>query len=510
MCHASIDKVRIFDTTLPIETLFEDPASNREDAKLWLDFEETEESGSYYSIGIPGRTYGLVWPDRSVQPELWQLKKTPQPVMVEANDMQNGEFDILNRHHFKNLSALDVHWTISADGQVLQEGKLDLDIDPGEKKSIKIPFNKPDIQAETYYYLLVQFTLAENTGWAEKGHEVAWEQFELPWYIPAESVPELPGSSLMVEKTDNEILINGENFTYTFDTGTGILRSMNYNGFEVIEKGPGFNVWKAPLANELDAWGIGGTHIGERKPGMGQNHANGWRSIGLDKLTSLLEEFRIVREDTDEVELHAVVNLSSNNYSTGFEVNYNYLIQGNGEINIRVSSTPHGHMTQWLPKIGMQMQIPQSFGEMQWHGRGPFETYPDRKTGARIGIYTSTVEDAYVPYIIPQDHGNRTDVHWMSLTSREGIGLLVNGEKLFNFSVQKYDPDNLDRSYYAFQLQDSDAITLNLDHRVSGVGCTAISVMNKYRVMPGPYEFSFTLKPFSAAEDSPIELGKVK
>jgi beta-galactosidase len=223
-----------------------------------------------------------------------------------------------------------------------------------------------------------------------------------------------------------------------------------------------------------------------------------------------MEEFRIVRVEDSEIELHAVVNLSSNNASTGFDVNYKYLIQSEGQINIRVSSTPHGHMTHWLPKIGLQMQLPQSFGEMQWLGRGPFETYPDRKTGARKGIYSSTVEDAYVPYIIPQDHGNRTDVHWMSLTSREGIGLLVSGDDLFNFSAQKYDPDNLDRSYYAFQLQDSDAITLNLDHRVSGVGCTAISVMNKYRVLPGPYEFSFTLKPFSQGETGPKALVKLK
>jgi beta-galactosidase len=96
----------------------------------------------------------------------------------------------------------------------------------------------------------------------------------------------------------------------------------------------------------------------------------------------------------------------------------------------------------------------------------------------------------------------------MSLTNKEGIGLLVTGEELFNFSAQKYDPDNLDRSYYAFQLQDSDAITLNLDHQVSGVGCTAISVMNKYRVLPEPFDFSFTIKPFSTGETNPIELGK--
>jgi beta-galactosidase len=510
MCHAKIDKVRIFDALVSMERLQEDPTSMQSEAKLWLDFEQMQESGIYYSIGIPGRTYGLVWPDRSVQPELWQLKKTPQPILVEANDIETGELTILNRHHFKNLSTLEAHWSISADGEIIQKGTLDLDIGPQEKKTIKIPYKIPDIQVETRYYLLVQFTLPEKTVWAEKGHEVAWEQFELPWYRPAEQVPRLPGSPLAVEETENSITISGGGFAYAFDTGTGVLGSMKYRGVEMIKKGPGFNVWRAPLANELDAWGTGRTDIGHRKPGMGRNHANGWRSIGLDKLVPLLEEFKLVRELDDLVELQATVSLSSNNYTTGFDVHYTYLVQGDGRIHIKVSSTPHGHMTQWLPKIGLQMQLPEAFQEMEWHGRGPFETYPDRKTGARMGIYKSTVEDAYVPYIIPQDHGNRTDVHWMSLTSNEGIGLFVTGDKLFHFSAQKYDPGNLDRSYYAFQLKDTDAITLNLDHRVSGVGCTAISVMNKYRVLPEPYQFSFTIQPFSADKTDPIELGKQK
>lgn len=509
MCHAKIDKVRIFDVAVDIEKLQEDAVSMKEDAKLWLDFEETGEYGTYYSIGIPGRTYGLVWPDRRVQPELWQLKKTPQPVMVEATALDRGELSILNRHHFKNLSALDAHWSITADGQIFQQGTLELDIKPGEEKTIQIPFIKPDLKPETYYYLLVQFTLPENTKWAEKGHEVAWEQFELPWYIPAQPVPIIAGT-LTIEKTDSTITVHGEDFTYAFDMGTGLLGSMKYRGTEMIKKGPGFNVWRAPLANELDAWGTGGTDIGYRKPGMGRNHANGWRSIGLDRLIPRLEEFKVIRELENLVELHTKVSLSANNYTTGFDISYTYMIQGDGQINLKVRSTPHGHMTHWLPKIGLQMQLPQSFQEIHWHGRGPFETYPDRKTGARKGIYSSTVEDAYVPYIIPQDYGNRTDVHWMSLTNKDGIGMLVTGKELFNFSAQKYDPDNLDRSYYAFQLKEPDAITLNLDHRVNGVGCTAISVMNKYRVMPEPYDFSFTIRPFSKEIISALELSKLK
>jgi beta-galactosidase len=393
---------------------------------------------------------------------------------------------------------------------VIQKGTLELDIPPGEAETIRIPIEIPDIQPETRYYLLLQFTLPEKTIWADKGHEIAWEQFELPWFSSSASGPALPEPALEIEKSDEAIGIRGKDFYYVFDTGTGSLVSMTYRDVDLLSEGPAFNVWRAPLANELDAWGTARTDIGQRKPGMGRNHASGWRAIGLDKLAPRLEEFMVIRELENRVELRTAVSLSSNNHTTGFDVSYHYLIHGDGRIEIKLSSTPHGNMTHWLPKIGLQMQLPKTFQVIEWHGRGPFESYPDRKTGARFGFYQTTVEEAYVPYIIPQDHGNRTDVHWMSLTSNEGIGLFVTADELFHFSAQKHDPDNLDRSYYAFQLKEGETITLNLDHRVTGVGCTAISVMHPYRVLPAPYVFSFTLTPYSSDEISPAELAKLK
>jgi beta-galactosidase len=510
MCHAKIDKVRIFNTPVPIEKLFEDRPDLLSESLLWLDFEETRQNGTYYSIGIPGRTYGLVWPDRSVQPELWQLKKTPQPVHVKAENLETGEFTVLNRHHFRNLNELDATWSISADNKILQQGSLDLDIDPQTKKSIRIPYRKPEIRPGTYYYLLVGFALPEKTDWAEKGHEIAWEQFKLPYYKPPESRAYGTVTPLSIERTESVVVIRGDDFTYTFNRNSGLLESMKYRGVEMIKTGPVFNVWRPPLANELDAWGAGRSDMGHMKPGMGRNLSNGWRSIGLDKLAHNLEHFKVVQVNETLVELQASYSVSSVKYTTGFDVSYTYVILGDGEVNMKVKTSPHGNMTHWLPKVGLQMQLPDAFQEMKWFGRGPFETYPDRKTGARTGIYESTVEKAYVPYIIPQDHGNRTDVHWVSMTNADGIGLFVTGDKLFNFSAQKYDTDNLSRAYYAFQLKDSDGVTLNLDHKTSGVGGTAISVLNKYRVLPKTYKFSFSIKPYSADEITPVELGKIE
>jgi beta-galactosidase len=141
------------------------------------------------------------------------------------------------------------------------------------------------------------------------------------------------------------------------------------------------------------------------------------------------------------------------------------------------------------------MVLPEEFQHIEWFGRGPFETYPDRKTGAKVGRYRTTVEADFVPYIIPQDYGNKTDVYWFSITDDSGTGLTIRSDETYNASAQKYTTENLDRAHYPFQLKEERVVTLNLDHRVSGVGGTANSVLSPYQVLPGEYKFTFTLSP---------------
>jgi beta-galactosidase len=132
---------------------------------------------------------------------------------------------------------------------------------------------------------------------------------------------------------------------------------------------------------------------------------------------------------------------------------------------------------------------------IHWYGRGPQENYPDRKSGYRIGKYTSTPAEMYEPYLIPQDYGLRTDTRWIRITDINGLGLELKGNKLFNFSVQPYSTDNLTKALYTCQLLPFNGITFNLDYATSGVGCTAAGVFPEYQVMPQRYDFITTIKP---------------
>jgi len=508
MCHATLDRVRIFDAVIAVEALREDLKEVLlHQSRLWLDFESAEDKGEYWSIGIPGRTYGLVWPDRTIQPELWQLKKSPQPVRISTVDPEKREFTFENRHHFRNLEELDIRWMLTENEIVLEKGALPLHIPAGATEEVRVPYSKPDVVPGAIYHLLITCTTREDKPWAPAGHEVAWEQFRLPFYKePDPKIEE--GGSLETDETELLLTIRGEGFSYTFDKNSGILTSMVINGKEVVSKGLRLNVWRAPLANELDSWNFWHTELGYTKDWMGKETANGWRSIGLDRLVQDLDHFSW-REDGSRCIVETDASLHANNHTTGFKVFHTYSISAVGEITLVTRVIPSDNMTRWIPKIGLQMELPKGFNQMEWYGRGPFETYPDRKTGAKVGRYSTTAEEDYVPYIIPQDYGNKTDVYWFKLTDESGTGLFVRGDDTFNASVQKYTTDHLDRCHYPFQLKDEDVLTLNLDHKVSGVGGTAISVLNQYRVLPGQTSFTFHIRPLQHLNDLGNEYKKV-
>jgi beta-galactosidase len=185
-------------------------------------------------------------------------------------------------------------------------------------------------------------------------------------------------------------------------------------------------------------------------------------------------------------------------FSSGFERNETWTFKADGTIELEQEIIPHGPMPDMLQKIGLQFQLPKAFNNVEWYGRGPFENYPDRKTGAKVGLYRSNAGEMYEPYIIPQEYGNRSDVRWLKVQNEEGIGLMIKGGDLINFSLHKNSTDNLERAMYTYQLEEAPHTILNVDYEVSGVGGTAIRQLQKYRVMPGVRKYELLLNRIEA------------
>lgn len=497
LSNAILDHARVFDRVIDIVQLQTLSAeASAKNAVLFIDFENIEEKNeSFFMTGLEGRTYGLIWPDRTIQPELWQVKKSAQPVNIEALDVCKGAFKITNRYHFTNLNQLNASWNIKQAGKTIKEGVLPLNIAPDSTDVAYIPLSDINMDENDDYWLSISFTLPEDRKWAAADHEVAWEQFKLQSKKPEKKTcRELPGS-VKIDEDKNKITVTGEDFRYIFDKETGQWTELQKSGDQMLKNGPKFNVWRAPLANDIDTWNAWNFPNRATTPGLGRSLDNHWRTLGIDELSSKIEHIEIVQSNESSAEIDVIQTAYTSTHNGGFRNSYHYTIHADGKIDVTIKTGAQGEMPQWLPRIGLQWQLPKASANMKWFGRGPFETYPDRKTGAKIDIYTSTVDEEYVPYLIPQDHGNKTDVYWVELSNDHGAGLRFESYQTFNFTAHRYATKHLERAMYPFQLRPDEIIYLNIDPEVTGVGDTSKSTLTKYRVTPGNVEFSFSIEP---------------
>jgi beta-galactosidase len=495
ICDAVIDQVGVFNENVPLHLMTSPSADLKRQAALWLDFETVCEAGEFFSYGIGARTYGSVWPDRRPQPEMWQIKKSAQPVSARLMSASGGRIEVTNRYLFTNLKNLDTEWVLKADNEIVEKGKIVIDIEPQKKSVIIVPFKKPLIKEGKEYRLNLSFRQKEQTIWSDPGFEVAWEQIDLPWFTPISKFAEPSVAHLEIKDTDSTVIISGKDFKYGFDRKKGELVSLHYLGKEMISQGPELNVWRAPLANETDEWSYWVSNSKHRIAGYGGFPATEWYSAGIDILKTVIEKFAVMKESDGSVTV-AVKNLDILSTGKGaFRNYYRYNIKGDGEVTIEHTIIPDGDMPSWLPRAGVEWILDKSLVNVSWYGRGPQENYPDRKTGYKIGIYTSTVSDMYEPYLIPQDYGLRCDNRWVRMTGKDGAGLEFSSSNMFNFSAHPYSRENLTRALYTYQLTPSDGITFNFDYATSGVGCTALSVFPGYQVMPQKFEYTFKVKP---------------
>ena len=503
---AIIDNVGIFDKAVTPADGFK-----AEDSVLWLDFEEESNDGTFWSYGVGARTYGSIWPDRTPQPEMWQMKKSVQPLSFSLLDPENGIVEVWNRNHFLNAGFYKTTWKLTADNDVVASGELDLDVDPLSRSIYEIPYTKPAIVPGKEYRLDISSVLRNDEVWAEAGYEVSWEQFELEgWNLPAEKVR--AEGDVSVTKTEDRIVLSGKDFSYAFDTATGELVSIVSGGSEILTSPVTLNVWRAPLANEVDGWNAyaGGQIRASGYGGIGHSNvlAGHYYAAGLDNLGHALASVNVREfEGGAAVDVRELVLLGGGQGETrqldqyirgmsfdGFESTWRYVVYGDGTLNIQHTIKPQGTMPAWLPRIGVTFGLDGAFSNVEWYGRGPQANYPDRKSGYRLGIWNTTVEDMYEPYLLPQDYGLRTDNRWVRMTDSEGKGVEFSVDVPFNFNAYNFTTENLTKAVYTYQLQKTDDITFNLDYATSGVGCTARGIFSSYRVYPHLYERTVTIR----------------
>ena len=281
------------------------------------------------------------------------------------------------------------------------------------------------------------------------------------------------------EKTEDAIIVKGEGFAYTF-TPDGLLYSMKQGEEELLKAPLQFNVWRAPLAVEVDSWSQGNITYNNRKAWNGSQIANEYYSNNIDEITRMpisCEAFEADGQVYINVRSFAqfgpAVNTSLDAYIfgvryIGYSEIYEYRINGDGSIAIHHTLEPEGSMPELLPRIGLTLTLNEKMQQVKWYGRGPEENYPDRKTGYPVGIYENNVDGMFEPYLIPQDCGLRCDNRWLEMRSDSGHGLRFSMDELFKeFPNGRffYLTTKTKRKYTDIEFQEGDFIVFGPESR---------------------------------------------
>jgi beta-galactosidase/beta-glucuronidase len=197
-------------------------------------------------------------------------------------------------------------------------------------------------------------------------------------------------------------------------------------------------------------------------------------------------------------------------YTARFECTYAYTVYGSGDVILETQVTPGGDQPPFLPRIGVCLALPGAYNNVNWYGRGPHESYVDRKEGAPVGVYGGTVDEQYVPYITPQENGNKTDVRWVALTDAGGIGLLVVGPPTLNVSAHHFTAQDLTQARHTYELARREQITLNLDDAQTGLGSASCGpgTLPQYLLLPKEVHYALRFRPLSGPDDAPMALSK--
>ena len=291
-----------------------------------------------------------------------------------------------------------------------------------------------------------------------------------------------------------QVTIKGEGFGLTFERATGRMVDFHAGGRTLIQGGPVPNVWRAPTDN--DSGYFPDVYV--------QKLARHWRAAGLDCLTARVTRFDVIPVSPHEVRLKIDLISGTPDLPEVMRNRLRYWIYATGDIVVQDRLLPFEPVRS-LPRVGLTLTLPSGLERLTWYGRGPHDSYPDRKQSAAVGVYDSTVDAQYVPYIVPQEHGNHSETRWAALTGPDGAGLLVAGLPLLNVSASHYSSANLTAAAHTTDLVRQPEIVLNLDHKQTGLGNGSCGpfTLTPYIVDPREYTFGFRMRAVTIPDADP-------
>jgi beta-galactosidase len=454
--------------------------------------------GDYGPPGTPSdvnfQFNGLVAPDRTPHPHYFEVRKVYQPITTRTTGTP-GTVRVVNRYDFRDLGHLALRWTVTADADTLARGgRADLAVAARDSTdvSLDLPAVHPAAGAEVF--LKVEYVLKRDEPFLPAGTVIAWDQFPLTVPVqPIARLPQVPDAALVQDSA--RITMTGPRVRVVFDRTLGTLVSLAWDGTELLRTAPEPNFWRAPTDNDF----------GNGMP----RRLRVWRTAGPDRhlvrIAARQEGRGRVTVETEEL-LHA----------GGARLFTTWAVYGSGDIVMRQRFVPGDTAVAELPRLGLRFTMPAGFDSVAWFGRGPQETYWDRKTGAAVGLYRAVAAELYHPYERPQETGTRADVRWMAVQNAAGTGLLAVGQPLLEASAMNVLQEDLDEGLekvnrHAYMVRRQPFTEVRLDWHQMGVGgdnSWGALTHPEYRLPLRTYEWGVRLRPFARGDGSPFALAR--
>ncbi|OMF18979.1 glycoside hydrolase [Paenibacillus sp. FSL H7-0331] len=419
---------------------------------------------------------GLVGPDRKPHTGLLELKQVIAPIRMEAEDLTKGTIIVTNLFDFIDLSHIELTWRIEKDGQLIDQGEpIQLEASPHAVQRVRIPYELP-AESHSRYFLTVSCRSKRETRWAEAGHEICFNQFELPVFRRQEhEVQQIP--AIHLNKSGHQLNIEGFDFKHVFDMYEGAFIQITKHGMDMIDAPTKFNIWRAPTDND-------------------RKIKHSWMEEGYDRANMHVYGCEITNQTEASVEITVQFSLGGYIKIPILHGVALWKVDGTGEISLQVDITVRDGLV-FLPRFGLQLTMPQGTEEVEYFGLGPHESYIDKRHSVKRGKYLLTVDEMFENYIMPQENGSRYGTEWAIVSNEQGMGLKFSGSDDFSLNAAHYTPEDLTKAAHDYELVRRKETIVHLDYKISGVGSNSCGpeLLVPYRLDEKEFKFELRIKP---------------
>ncbi|MDR1722847.1 MAG: DUF4981 domain-containing protein [Tannerella sp.] len=399
---------------------------------------------------------GLVNPDRTPHPALTEVKYAYQNVGFELLDAASAKINITNRFYFTPLdSKYAIIGSLYENGKLLKTKRISLNLKPQTTAEIGDfgDFVK-EIRGDGEYFLNLSVVSTVGGDLVPAGHVIAYEQFPLTSGVnTAKKAYNASGAKLTVSETNDVITVSSSKVSFVFDKKSGLVTSYKVGGTEYFRDGFGLqpNFWRGPTDND---YGNGG-------PQREQIWKQSGRNFNVTNVVADIENGNALLTTTYQLPADNTYIIDYKIYPSGtVNVEARFTPASKPAAATEVSEatrtatfSPGGRRREAsvlnVPRIGVRFRLPAAMNTINYYGRGPEENYWDRKTGSLVGLYKTTADEMYFPYVRPQENGHHCDTRWLTLTAGAGKGLLIVADSLIEFNALRNSVEDFDDEEYA-------------------------------------------------------------